>query len=266
MLKTKIDWADSSWNPVTGCLHGCKYCYAKRIAERFGTLNKGEVLPEDEGLRFLPDSQERFYELDEPVKDHNGKTEPYPANFFPTLHKYRLRDFANKKSRNIFVCSMADLFGDWVPEEWIIKVFEACKAAPQHNYLFLTKNPGRYLELEKEKKLIWDDNCWYGSSVTDPEMQYVWFSEKKFHWFLSIEPILKRLGPLTDTEHLPEWVIIGAETGNRKEKVVPEKAWIDEIVTNCKEYGIPVFMKESLREICGPDFIQEFPEPLKKKV
>ena len=33
--KTKIDWCDSTWNPVTGCLHGCEYCYARRIAERF---------------------------------------------------------------------------------------------------------------------------------------------------------------------------------------------------------------------------------------
>ena len=35
MDKTKIDWADASWNPVTGCLHGCAYCYARKIAERF---------------------------------------------------------------------------------------------------------------------------------------------------------------------------------------------------------------------------------------
>ena len=35
--KTKIDWCDSSWNPVTGCLHGCEYCYARSIAKRFGS-------------------------------------------------------------------------------------------------------------------------------------------------------------------------------------------------------------------------------------
>ncbi|MFR1061782.1 MAG: DUF5131 family protein [Enterocloster sp.] len=59
----------------------------------------------------------------------------------PTFHKYRLNEYQNKKSRNIFVCSMADLFGEWVPDEWIEEVFEACDNAPQHNYLFLTKNP-----------------------------------------------------------------------------------------------------------------------------
>lgn len=35
MDKTKIEWCDSTWNPVTGCLHGCEYCYARQIAERF---------------------------------------------------------------------------------------------------------------------------------------------------------------------------------------------------------------------------------------
>lgn len=38
--KTKIDWCDSTWNPVTGCLHGCEYCYARRIAERFSGAGK----------------------------------------------------------------------------------------------------------------------------------------------------------------------------------------------------------------------------------
>lgn len=42
MDKTKIDWCDSTWNPVTGCLHGCEYCYARRIAERFAGFEPGE--------------------------------------------------------------------------------------------------------------------------------------------------------------------------------------------------------------------------------
>ena len=37
MNKTKIDWCDSTWNPVTGCLHGCEYCYARGIANRFSS-------------------------------------------------------------------------------------------------------------------------------------------------------------------------------------------------------------------------------------
>ena len=41
--KTKIDWCDSSWNPITGCLHGCAYCYADRMARRFGCHMKPET-------------------------------------------------------------------------------------------------------------------------------------------------------------------------------------------------------------------------------
>lgn len=59
MNTTKIEWCDSTWNPVTGCLHRCSYCYARRIAKRFGTLSSGPQ-PEDEGLAFYPMSQRGF--------------------------------------------------------------------------------------------------------------------------------------------------------------------------------------------------------------
>jgi protein gp37 len=26
----RIDWCDYSWNPISGCLHNCEYCYLKR--------------------------------------------------------------------------------------------------------------------------------------------------------------------------------------------------------------------------------------------
>ena len=55
------------------------------------------------------------------------------------------------------------------------------------------------------------------------------------------------------------WVVIGAETGNSKNKVAPKREWIDDIVDACEDYGTPVFMKESLRELMGDDFRQEFP-------
>jgi protein gp37 len=60
-----------------------------------------------------------------------------------------------------------------------------------------------------------------------------------------------------------KWVIIGAESGARKGKVIPEKAWVNYIVEDCANNGIPVFMKESLRELMGDDFVQEWPAGLK---
>lgn len=251
MEDTKIDWCDSTWNPVTGCLHKCEYCYARRIAERFGDTKS------QSGVNHELENPKRYVE--------DSKIRPYSFGFDPTLHRYRLNEYANKKGRNIFVCSMADLFGAWVPEEWIKEVFEACKQAPQHNYLFLTKNPGRYIELETDRKLPWADNFWFGTSVTKLSDKYTWFTEKKFHWFLSVEPILENLGEMDLDAPKPEWVIVGAETGNRKDKVIPDRAWIESLVNECRKYRIPVFMKSSLAEIWGEPLIQEFPKELIKQ-
>lgn len=288
MKKTKIDWADSTWNPVTGCLHGCEYCYARAIANRFG-WHANE-----------PDINERvLYEI--PVFD--GKKQPYPFDFAPTFHQYRLGEPAAwTKPRTIFVCSMADLFGDWVPDEWIKQVFEACEAAPQHRFLFLTKNPARFGRINgwnhQYNNEYAKDNMWFGTTIT---RQYELSRIRELpygnaHTFLSIEPILERIDldcylPTADTRwhcsycgHYADtytnhcgscgrqggysgsfrkqpvnWIILGAESGNRKNKVVPRREWIDSIVQICDERSIPVFMKESLRGLMGDDFRQEFP-------
>lgn len=83
-------------------------------------------------------------------------------------------------------------------------------------------------------------------------------------WFLSIEPIHEELGIFgTNGLNIPHWVIIGAETGNRKDKVIPKREWIESIVNQCRTYRIPVFMKSSLAEIWGEELIQEFPPELR---
>lgn len=143
--------------------------------------------------------------------------------------RHRLGDPAKKKKpANIFVCSMADLFGNWIPEEWIEAVFEACKAAPQHNYLFLTKNPGRYQALAAAGKLPELPNFWYGSSITGPENSF-WWSE--YHnTFVSYEPMLKPLGIADeDSAAKVDWIIAGAETGHRTGKITPEEGWLEEL-------------------------------------
>lgn len=276
--KTKIDWCDSTWNPVTGCLHGCEYCYARRIAERFGGCWRLD-LPGDTSWRNVGDrglmgdyarhSNGKCHVLDEPEIEcavfnppsgYRGKVKPYPYSFDPTFHRYKLDEPRRwKKPRTIFVCSMADLFGEWVPDEWIEQVFEACEAAPQHKYLFLTKNGKRYLELARNGIMPDADNFWYGCSVTRPDAPF--FFSDKYKTFASIEPILEPFDWVPGLKHieLPDWIIVGAETGNRKNKVRPEEDWLDGIVNGCAEHNIPLFMKESLRGLMGADFRQEFP-------
>lgn len=249
MEKTKIEWTDSTWNPVTGCCHKCPYCYARNIARRF---SGGGVLKY--GARAV---------LNDPVII-DGKRAAYPYGFKPTFHRYRLKEYRESKGRNIFVCSMADLFGAWVPDCWIQEVFDECLAAPQHNYIFLTKNPARYIQLAKAGKLPQYNNFWYGSSVTGPHDEYSWFDEK-YHWFLSVEPLLENLGEMSETALKPEWIIIGAETGRRAGKVVPALEWIESIVNQCRKYKIPVFMKDSLVDIWPHSLICEYPEELRKE-
>ena len=141
---------------------------------------------------------------------------------------------------------MADLFGPWVPTEWIAEVFKACLLSPQHRYLFLTKYPERYLELDAAGALPCQENFWYGSTATNPEKDQMMYSDR-FNTFVSIEPLLGPFGtPATGALDLIDWFIVGAETGNRKGKVVPEKAWVKEIVDYCDAAGKPVFMKDSL--------------------
>lgn len=268
MDNTKIDYVDSTWNPITGCYHKCAYCYARGITNRFAS-RKGCRLIEPEtyhieakdGSELIEINQQPYYFNDETAERYNCA---YPHGFTPTIHRYRMSEYRDKKRpRNIFVGSMADIFGEWVPDRWIREVFMACERAPQHNYLFLTKNPSRYVELQKYGELPNADNMWYGTTVTNPDMLFMGQDGYYgFHTFLSIEPLLADFGSLGEASYLPEWIIVGAETGNRKDKVVPKREWVENIVVQCRKYGIPVFMKESLREIWGEELIQEFPKGL----
>lgn len=260
MNKTKIDWCDSTWNPVTGCLHGCEYCYARNIAHRFG----GFTELEDIDLDYEKICESNIAEIEKPLKYINDKGKigksAYPFFFKPTLYRYKLDEPQKwKKGRSIFVCSMADLFGSWVPDNWILEVFAACEKAPQHNYLFLTKNPQRYVELAEKGILRCSNNMWYGWSQTKSEDVKTLCFPCNPNLFVSVEPILEPLHP-----SLEDWIIVGAETGRRKDKVVPKRERIEQIVEDCRKYDIPLFMKSSLAEIWGEPLIQKFPKELKR--
>lgn len=247
MDKTKIDWCDSTWNPVTGCLHGCEYCYARVITNRFGKNlpDLSDFASKNKGLHLL---------------DNKIDSTPYPFGFEPTFHAYRLNDYLGKKGRNVFVCSMADLFGKWVPDSWIEEIFKACEKAPQHNYIFLTKNPKRYVELAEKGILRCKENMWYGYSKTkDMDGLFNSLIIPNANILVSIEPILEPL-----CTPLEKWLIVGVETGRRKDKVIPKREWIEQIVEDCRKYDIPLFMKSSLSDIWGEPLIQEFPKELRK--
>ena len=262
MQRTKIEWAEYTWNPVTGCLHGCEYCYARTMVKRFA----GDV------RLFMADKRcrkvgENIYEIEEKFIAQNGTTVIYPCEFLPTLHKYRFtKPRELKTGANIFVCSMADLFGNWVPDEWIEMVFDTCKEYSRHNYLYLTKNYNRYEELYHKGLLLCESNMWYGCSFTRPtELRTI--ANNNYHTFVSLEPLLGDVGFELSirNEKVADWVIVGAETGQNKNKVVPLKEWIDHITEYCDRFGIPVFMKDSLINIVGEENMRrELPDELNR--
>ncbi len=268
--KTRIEWCDFTWNPITGCRHGCEYCYARRQAQRFcGDIRLNKT---SDQLQSIPDTG--LWVLEEPFRNNQGKVIPLPVGFEPTLHRYRLPMPAQKKKpANIFVCSMADLFGEWVPDEWIREVLAACAAAPWHRYLFLTKNPERYkrlMDVLPEEYGTGSIEFWWGVSSTDrgwmnmsSEIMEEAGSEAA-KMFVSVEPLLDDVAPEINTDVF-KWVIAGAQTGPGARQNKPKREWIQNIVDRCRRTETPLFMKDSLLDVWEDPLIQQFPEPLQPK-
>ena len=149
-------------------------------------------------------------------------------------------------------------------------VFDACKQYPQHNYLFLTKNPKRYEELLKRDILPAADNFWYGTTTPTPDIEFFW--HEQLNIFISIEPILEPWPDVALAKIVKKvgWVIVGAQTGPGENKVSPKKEWIMALINQCKEGGIPIFLKSGerkngtyfMKNLMGENFIQDFPKGL----
>ena len=239
MNKSGIEWCDHTWNPITGCRHGCSYCYADKMSLRFCGNMKRNMVQTDQ-YRMEGD----LFVLDKPFMNEDGKPVIYPFGFEPTLHIYRYGTLDKlKQGQNIFVGAMADIFGEWVPDSWIDDILGICEKHPQHNYLFLTKNPERYTQYGVP---YGKENMWYGTTITcDTDADRFNYLPAFCNTFVSIEPLMSDIA----TEHnvmfrQVNWTIIGAETGHRKEKVIPEFEWIKRIVVEADYNGIPVYERQ----------------------
>jgi len=205
--RSKIEWTDYTWNPVTGCKHGCPYCYARKIEMRFH------------------------------------------GNFVPTFHPQRLTEpYHLKEPSRIFVVSMGDLFGDWVPKEWIKAVIKVAEDNPRHTFQFLTKNPRRYIHFKFPK------NCWLGATInTEKDKKRLFDLMRMYHTnttFVSFEPLL---GEISKTLVETHWVIIGAQTNP---DVQPKKEWVQKLIDNSRMLKVPIFLKDNLK---WDEKIKEFP-------
>lgn len=249
MASTKIEWADTVWNVVTGCSHAgspaCDHCYARRMSRRL----KGRYgYPADNPFRvtFHPDR------LDEPLRW--------------------------RTPRMVFVVSMGDLFHEDVKKDWIDSVWSTMAEARQHTFQVLTKRPERMREyiLDRKRKGWKPDwnNIWLGVTVEDQaradERIPILLQIPAAVRFVSVEPMLGtvqfakvpgfNLSGQAGVDLLRNfWVICGAETSNGARYMDP--AWPRALLAQCRSAGVPFFMKKMSKGMSIPEdlMVREFP-------
>ncbi len=225
-MPSKIEWTDSTWNPVTGCTpisEGCENCYAKRMAKRLQTMGQ--------------------------MKYRNG--------FTVTCHPHALEEPLHwRKPQNIFVCSMSDLFHDDVPFEFIDRIIDVFNKCPQHTGQLLTKRAKRMYEYAEYRNLEWPENV-IGMVTAENQKQ----ANLRIPYLLrcgfkttavSIEPCLGWVdfntmthiwNPRDSDMYLSgiHWVIVGAETGPNARPMMVD--WARNLLAQCQETNVPFFYK-----------------------
>jgi protein gp37 len=213
---SKIEWTDTTWNPVRGCKKispGCKHCYALTFAERFRGV-PGHPYEQGFDLRLVPEK------LSEP--------------------------FLWASPRMVFVNSMSDLFLDEVPDGYILRVARVMQKADWHIFQVLTKRADRMARmLETSLRFAAElPNVWWGVSVEDrkyglPRIEHLRAAPAVTR-FLSVEPLLEDLGPL-NLQGI-HWVIVGGESGHGARPLDP--AWVEKVFQACREAHVPFFFKQ----------------------
>lgn len=172
----------------------------------------------------------------------------------PEYFPGKLRLMEKKRPQNFLLTGMSD-FALWEPE-WREEIFVKMSQNPQHQYLFLTKRP----EMIRFSTAL--DHAWFGVTVTDSkEKERIQALREHIHgghYHVTFEPMFDSIGKV-DLSGV-EWVVIGTETGRRKNKSVSRPEWVWNLTDQAQALGIPVFMKEDLLPVMGEDqTIQELP-------
>lgn len=213
MAKTKIEWTESTWNPITGCTKistGCKFCYAEVMARRLKAMGQ----------------------------------EKYKNGFDLTLQSETLQEpYTWKKGKMIFVNSMSDLFHKDIPVDYIQKIFKVIKENPQHVFQVLTKRADVLRYYDIEGWLEWPHNLWMGvtvenNTVTD-RIELLRHTAARVK-FLSCEPLLSSL-PNMNLLGI-DWVIVGGESGRTPRPIKEE--WVIDIKEQCQTAKVAFYFKQ----------------------
>ena len=225
-----IEWTDFTWNPVGGCQHGCRWqmpdgtiaeCYAETVAERMA----------------------------QHVYKHGFEYHYWNPHLLSEPLKL-------KTSSKIFLDSMSDLMGHWVPDEQVRQVLDVCRQARWHTFQLLTKNA------PKLKQFEFPDNIWVGVSAPPSIMFGKRLSEAQqsrmlktmlevlqhvnvpVRW-MSIEPLSFDIASLLEGSNL-KWAVIGAAT-NGARAYQPRPEWVRNVLEVLDKQGTKVFFKGNLK-------------------
>ena len=259
--KTKIEWSDATWNPVTGCDRcspGCDHCYALGVAARLKAMGQANY-----------------------QKDGDPRTSG--PGFGVTCHPHMLDiPLRWKKPRRIFVNSMSDLFHPDVPGDFIAQVFAVMACAPQHTFQVLTKRPQRMQQMLSDdgddngdrlpfvamvelaimemldQGIVEPDDEWpqfFPVPCSGPDELLPWplgnvwcgvsIENDTYRWradhlrstpaavrFISAEPLL---GPLPSLDLTGiDWLIVGGESGPNARPMHPD--WVRNLRDRCNGF------------------------------
>lgn len=213
MATTKIEWTESTWNPITGCTKisaGCKFCYAEVMARRLKAMGQ----------------------------------EKYKNGFELTVHPdVLLEPYTWKKGRMIFVNSMSDLFHKEIPLDYIQKVFQVIKANPHHVFQVLTKRTDILRYYDSEGWLEWPHNLWMGVTVENYDViqriENLRNTGARVK-FLSCEPLLSALSDI-NLQGI-DWVIVGGESGRTPRPM--KEQWVIDIKEQCQRANVAFYFKQ----------------------
>lgn len=241
-MTNPIGWCDVTWNPVVGCTAvapGCANCYAAKLA-----ATRLRHLPEYAGLATY-------------TQGLRGPYEPGIARWTSVVRLLpeRLTEpLSWRKPRRCFVCDMGDLFHEDVPFEFIDRVFAVMALTPHITYQVLTKRPARMADYGTRPLPL--PNLWLGTSVSTQadaraNVPHLLRCPAVVR-FLSIEPLLEEIslkwmrhGNDWEPPSVPEgihWVIVGGESGPKSRPCYDD--WIRSIVQQCKDAGVPCWVKQ----------------------
>ncbi|WP_270427960.1 DUF5131 family protein [Fusobacterium mortiferum] len=211
MNKTKIEWTQVTWNPITGCSkvsEGCKNCYAERMSKRLKSM----------------------------------KNKRYINGFDVTIHKDLFEEPLKwKSSKIVFVNSMSDIFHELIPDEVILELFKIMNKAKIHIFQVLTKRPERLKKLAN--KISWTDNIWMGVTVENQKNtnRIDILRQTNAHIkFISFEPLLEEISNL-NLENI-DWAIVGGESGPGAREI--KKEWVMSLKEQCRNYNVKFFFKQ----------------------